>query len=971
MREQLRRCFGSALCGLVVWTTGIVTAGEPLPPPDALEATFRVPTDAVKPWAYWWWIKGNVTESSITRDLEQMKQKGFTGLLMFDARGYHEDHLPPPLARMEFMSSEWRRMLRFGMKEAARLGLTMSVNLSSCAGALRGPWDVGDDAPKRLVWASQQIVGGKRWDGELPHGTWGRSWEIALLAARQDTPDADRKTATPPVVEVIDLTDRVSAGRLTWDAPPGRWTLLRFAQTVIEGHEHDVDILDAPAVTRYFDRMGRALLDDAGPLAGKTLTHFYSVSWEGATPTWTRDFEQHFQRYRGYALRPYLPVLAGMTVRSREISERFVRDYHKTLGECFRDHCYGTLRDLCHAAGLQWHSESGGPWDRKIPSFQHADQLAFLGRNDMPQGEFWYPERGLNRPIAMAAHLYGRPLAAAEAFTHMRPHWSVYPAILKPCADAAFCDGINHLVWHTFTASPPEFGKPGIEYFAGSHLNPNVTWFEQSGAFLTYLARCQCLLRQGRPVCDVLCYTGDRPYLHWGRGKKWTENATLNLPPGYTYDLVNTDVLLERLAVKDGRLVLPEGMSYRLLVVDLEDETAPLPALRKITELARAGATVVLGRRRPQRTAGLSDYPACDDQVRQLGAELWGPSDAPSGAHAVGQGQWVRGLTLEDALRSAAVLPDVVGPWEYAHRQDQDANFYFLAGTGAAGVTFRVRGQEPELWDPVTGRIHDAVAWRETADGRTVVPLTLPENGSVFVVFRRPAESRRLVSVTAPDDGLEIEGRGPNRLRLRLWRAGRYALTTAGTQAVVIDVQQVPAAQALDGPWEVKFAPGWGAPATAVFERLVSWTDHPDAGIKYFSGTATYRKSIDLTHRQTLEPVRLELGAAKHIAQVRLNGQTLGVVWTAPWRVDLTGLVKPGRNELEIDVTNVWVNRLIGDAGLPEEKRLTKTHARRPPGDTSRLAHLKGYKADDPLLPSGLLGPVRLEFGVRVERELP
>lgn len=885
-----------------------------------LASEFQTPSDTVKPWCYWWWVKGNVTPESITRDLEQMKQKGFAGLLMFDARGYHEDHLPPPPARMEFMSPEWRRMLKFAMAEASRLGLEVSVNLSSCAGALRGPWPVGDDAPKKLLWASTEIQGGKAVTCQLPGDDWGQVWEVAVVAARHGGNDPKS-----PVVEVVDLSGKTSEGRLAWDAPPGRWTLVRFACITEQGHENDVDILDAKAVEKYFRRMGHALLEDAGPLAGKTLTHLYSVSWEGAAPTWTLTFEKEFQDRRGYSLRPWLPVLAGLTVNSAEVSQRFLRDYHVTLSDCFRDNCYGTLRELCHQAGLKWHSESGGPWNRKLPSFEHADQLAFLGRNDMPQGEFWYPYRGLNRPPAMAAHIYGRPLAATEAFTHMRPHWSVYPALLKPCADAAFCEGVNHFIWHTFTASPPEFGKPGIEYFAGSHLNPNVTWWEQAGPFLTYLARCQAMLRHGQPVADVCCYTGDSPYLHWGRGEKWCEKPSLVLGKGYTYDLLNTEVLLSRISVKDGRVVLPEGLSYRMLVLDLENDIAPPEALRKIVELAQAGATVVLGERRPQRTPGLAGFPACDDEVQRLADQLWEAGEAKPGVRQIGKGKIYAGMKLDDVLKSEKILTDFDGPWDYTHRSSAETDVYFVVGSGEAECLFRVRDRLAELWDPVSGRT-SSVASQEHEDGRTAVSLSLPQNGSVFVVFRSAAEGRRL-PVAAP--------------------AGEA---------------QPAETQTLTGPWEVRFAPGWGAPESVVFESLRPWNEHANEGVKFFSGTATYRKSFDLSETQAKSPIQLDLGEIKYIADVRVNGKPLGVVWTAPWSVDLTGIVQPGKNLLEIDVTNLWVNRLIGDAQLPEEKRFTKTHARRTAADQGPHAHLRGYKADDPLLPSGLLGPVRLEF---------
>ena len=238
--------------------------------------------------------------------------------------------------------------------------------------------------------------------------------------------------------EVVNLTESIDPqGHVTWDVPPGRWRLVRFVYTLIQGADSDVDMLDPQAVETYFNRFGKTILADAGPLVGTTLTHFYSVSWEGATPTWTRGFDREFEKYRGYAVWPYLPVLTGMTVKSSEVSRRFLRDYSRTLSDCFRINCYETLGKLCHAAGLKWHSESGGPWRRDSLLFAEADALEFWGRNDMPQGEFWWPGtpaigRGNGRLAAMAAHIYGRPLVSIEAFTHMRPHWSAYPAALKP-----------------------------------------------------------------------------------------------------------------------------------------------------------------------------------------------------------------------------------------------------------------------------------------------------------------------------------------------------------------------------------------------------------------------------------------------------------------------------------------------------------------------------------------------------------
>jgi hypothetical protein len=902
--------------------------------PVSLDQSFRNVPDEAKPWVYWWWVNGNVDEKTITRDLDAMKQAGIGGLLMFDARGYHDDHIGPVPVKMEFMGAEWRKMLKFAIEKAGTLGLEVSVNLSSCAGALKGPWEVGganfasptNDVPKKLVWTATEIKGPKfTFELKKPEGR--QFWDIGVIGVRHDDApaklsdkwqDAMPKPGSQPVVtEVVDLTSRVDKqARLTVDVPKGRWTLLRFGYMTMDGDPahagqlvtaHDVDVLDPDAVERHFNRMAKPIMEDAGELAGKTLTHFYSVSWEGAIPTWTRTFEQEFVRRRGYPVRTWLPALAGFTIKKSDESERFLRDYYKTLGECFRDNFYGKMQALCAKAGLKWHAESGGPWNRKLVAFAEADQLSFLGRTDMPQGEFWFTgdpakrRQDMNRPQAMAAHIYGKKLAATEAFTHMVQHWSAHPAALKPFGDLAFCDGVNHFIWHTFTASPAEFGKPGIEYFAGTHLNPNVTWFPQARAFLDYLARCQFMLRQGNPVVDVAVYTGDKPYQHWGRGTNWSERATLQLPRGLNYDLVTTEVLVDRMyASGGGGLYCAPGITNRLMVVDLDEEAISPFALRKISSL-RGSVSVVLGTRKPQRALGLANYPQSDKAVQSIADTLWAK---PS--------------SFAEAMDARRLLPDFEGPFDWTHRRDGNTDIYFVAGKGTADCTFRVFEKKPELWDPVTGRITAAPTWRFTYDERTAVTLTLPENGSVFVVFRSADMPRQ----SAPPS--------------------------------------LPVEMVLDGPWHVSFEHGRGAPASATFEQLIAWDKHSDDDIKHFSGTATYKKTFELTKEQAKKSVRLQLGEVKCIAEVRLNGKDLGVVWTAPWSVDLTGAVKPGKNEVEIEVTNTWVNRLIGDAGLPENKRITKTNVRFLPEPAKRS--FQGFSPKDPLMTSGLIGPVRLEF---------
>jgi hypothetical protein len=956
------------------------------------EAEFRnVPPDS-RPWVYWWWLKGNVSEASITRDLEAMQQQGVGGVLLFDPRGYHDDYytgnVPVQLGiKHEFMSTGWREMVKYAVREADRLGLTMSINLANTGGALRGPWDMGADGPKRLLWSAANVSGPLQISAELLKPAFKEYfWDVKLLAVQLDAKllrdssqgDIDlnsrwyevvngEKGDAAQVKQVLDLDEFVQDGRLNWQVPAGCWRIIRFACAVFaeEGHHGgtsagagSVDILNAGAVKKYFTKMGDTLLDDAGDLAGKVLTHFYNVSWEGTYPNWTLGFAEEFLKYHGYGIEHYLPVLTGMIVENMEVSQRFMDDYYRTVSDCFLNNSYKQIGELCHARGIKWHSENGGPWNREAPIFIQADMLSFWGSNDMPQGEFWVDRDRLHRInarfAAMAAHIYGRRLVSMEAFTHMDYHWSKYPAYLKPVADRNFADGANLFVWHTFTSSPIDVGKPGYEYFAGTHINTNITWWDKSHAFMEYLGRCQYLLQQGTYVADICVYVSDKNYVRWGRGEKWHEKASLT-PEGHQYNLLNTDVLVNRLRYDDGRLVLPGGMQYDMLVIDLEDNTIPEDAMQKISDLAAAGATIVLGANKPVRATGLKNYPESDRTVLQLAERLWkGGSSA--------KGNVFSGTSMAEVLKHTKRLPDFEGPFEYIHRRQGDIDIYFVSGSGNAECTFRVQSKEPELWDPVDGMVREAVMYDEIVDGRTIVPIDLSQNGSVFVVFRRPRSAERIVSASGSVDGLEIIERDQAGLKLQFWQGGTVEFTMASGKTVKT-VSDIQSPVTLTGSWQVKFAPDWGGPQTTTFDELMLWNEHEVDGIKYYSGSAAYFKTFQLTAEQAQGPARLQLGEVHDIARVQFNGTDLGVVWTAPWSVDVSEAVKAGENELNIEVTNCWANRLIGDAGLPAAERYTETNVRLVP-DRGAFQDYESYSAKDELMPSGLLGPVRIEFGV-------
>lgn len=970
-------------------TTGEKETGEETPEIKISESDFRSVPDDYKPWVYYWWLKGNVTKEQITRDLEEMQKKGIGGFLLFDSRGYHDGYsdgiVPVPLnIKYEFMSPEWREMVKFTMQEANRLGLKISINIANTGGYLRGPWDMKEDGPKQLIWTASTVSGPAKVSVQLETPSDQKYFrDVALIAVKiksngkstEKTTNFNEgwKTVTTPAEnspvagEIIDLKDKIGNGTLQWDAPEGEWRILRFGYHVI-GEEGSVDILNPEAVTKYFHLMGTEILKDAGPLAGVTLTHFYNVSWEGGQPDWTVNFESDFKKYCGYDIQQYMPILTGMSAEDHQINERFMRDYLKTVSDCFKHNCYETIGELCHSNGIQWHSEDGGPWWRTAPMFKEADQLTFWGRNDMPQGEFWCSNtddlhtKSNVRYAAMAGHIYGNPLVAVEAFTHMAQHWTKYPAYLKPFADINFIDGANFFIWHTFTASPLELGKPGYEYFAGTHINPNVTWWDKAGGFFDYLGRCQYLLRKGNFVADICCYVNDKNYVTWGRGEKWNQNSTLAPVKGFTYDLLSSEVLINRLSVKNGRLVLPDGMSYKLLVVDLDEPVIPVEVLKKITELVKNGATVVLGQNKPKRTPGIGNYPECDREISNLADKLWSKDTDQMLVRTLGKGKIYFGTNMEEILKHNNILPDFEGPFEYIHRAGGNLDIYFLSGEGKAESTFRVNGKKPEIWSPVTGQTNEAVSYNSTDDGRTTVLLDLPENGSAFVVFWEKAEKDHFVSIDGPENP-EITAKEEGSSKFVFWKNGDYNFTTTSGNTEKISASVAPSLE-MTGTWNVTFVPATGVKAIkTTLEKLTLWNENTDPAIKYFSGTATYTNSFKLNAEQANSPARLQLGEVHDISHVWVNGQDIGIIWTDPWSVNLTGVLNEGTNELKIEVTNCWANRLIGDAGLPENKWTTKTNVRRVPDRSEYKQGYQAFSAKDALLPSGLLGPVFIEFG--------
>ncbi len=729
------------------------------------------------------------------------------------------------------------------------------------------------------------------------------------------------------VREVVDVTAQVDrAGGLKWDAPTGEWTILRYV-CMVTGEKLKVpspasdgfasDHLSAEATRIHMNHVVAQLRAGLGDdLAASGIRNLYLASYEVVGRVWSPVFAGEFMRRRGYDLAPYLPAIFGARIGDEEMTERFLFDYRKTLGEVVVDAYYRTAREVAHAAGLTIKSEAGGPG----PPIHTPPMDALLahGAVDSVQGEFWpfWPDNDALQVIkepASAAHIYGKRVVHLEAFTSFQ-HWAEGPQDLKPSADRVFTEGGNHFVWHTWTHQAPDYGLPGLVYGAGTHLSRSVTWWPKAKPFIDYLARSSFLLQRGLFAADVLYYYGDG-----GANFVLPRKNPATLGPGYDYDVTNADVLLNRFTVRDGRLTLPEGTSYAVLVLPDRDDIYP-PVLAKIEELVAAGATVV--GRKPTRASGLEKFPASDARVREIADRLWGDLDGKSRTSRVhGKGRIFSGVPERAVLMTLGVAPDFVASpaLDFTHRRDAEGEIYFVRNKTNAAVAetamFRAGDRTPEFWDPISGKISRAPAFRRTP-ARIEVPLTFAPHGSTFVIFRERSTVPPLAVTDEKAAGL-------------------------------------PAPLSLDRDWTLDFASPLGAPSSITLPQVGPWTKTADATLKTFSGTGTYRKTFTLPAgwRTSRRRIDLDLGQLWNIGEVFLNGKSLGVLWTPPFRVDATAALREGENQLAVEVINTWQNRLIGDARLPAAERRTRTNI--------LVSQRKPWKDLEPI-ESGLFGPVRL-----------
>lgn len=806
-------------------------------------------------------------------------------------------------------------------------------------------------------------------------GKNGSVWRIS----KRSTEAEITKNLCVPLNKIINLTDKLNPdGTLNWKAPKGNWTILRIGHTST-GHTNatggggkglECDKFNPEAVKLQFENWYGEALKHGGPeIAKKVLSIFHVDSWECGSQNWSPVFKTEFLRRRGYDLTPYLPIMTGLPVESTSVSENFLYDIRKTISELVVDQFYKTLAKLAKDQGVTFTAESIAPT-------MMSDGLMHYKTVDIPMGEFWLNSPTHDKPNDMldaisGAHIYGKNIIQAEAFTAVRMDWNESPANMKTLQDRNYALGINKLVYHVFTHNPWTDRKPGMTLDGvGLYFQRDQTWWKAGKAWIEYAERTQNLLQQGKPVVDIAVFTGEElprrsvlpdrlvetlpgifdadvvaaekkrlanvgePLRQVPAGVTHSANMAdpenwVNPLRGYAYDSFNPDVL-STASVKDGNVVFESGATYKILVFTGKLKMNPnyqyisYRTVKKLLELIKAGAKVIVADK-PLYQNGLKQVSKTEfDRVVN---EIWDKNVKPNLIKKIGLGVVVKAPYYGENFHQIRIETDFFaledGPINepfiyaknvaYTHRKTDEKDIYFISNQVAKErkfrFSFRVKDKVPLVYDVVNNEITNIKQW-SAFNGRTVFNLKLEPNQSVFVLFEKPTNQKEF-------------NQGKN------WSNFKTI-------------------QDISHSWQAKFDTAYSGPSKAItFNDLTDWTQNTDSLVKYYSGTVTYSKNFtfdgDLKNK-----IWLDLGEFSSIAEVKINGINCGTLWTAPHRLEISKAIKKGENQITIEVTNTWANRLIGDSKLPENKRITKTTA---------PFRLEGK----PLNPAGLVGPVVIQ----------
>ena len=964
-----------------------------------MKRMFVSPPESARPGVYWYFMDGNLSKEGMTKDLESMKQTGI-GFVVF-----LEVNVGIPRGHVDFLSTEWKDCFKHAVKECERLGITMILGIGPGWTGSGGPWVKGEESMRHLVAATTRVSGGSKQtillEKPLPKPPYfgesaftpelKKKWQdyyedVAVLAfpaingkvcmkdieekalyyrapyssvpgVKQFIPREEQDKPMKPgdavaVDQIIDLTALLEGETITWDVPSGDWMIMRFGirnngavtrPAPLPGVGFECDKTDTTALMAHLRTFTGELFELLGErdttLAGG-LKILHMDSWEMGAQNWSPRLREEFKKRRGYDPQPYFPVYVGLVVGDKNISERFLWDLRQTMQELMLENHSLFVKAYAHQHGMQLSIE---PYD-----MNPMQDLELGASADIPMCEFWSPG-GFNTSFSAIegsslANIKGQRVVPSEAFTAAGDGWRQHPASMKNQTDWAFAAGINRLTYHTFQhQSLPDSLRPGMTMGPyGVHWDRNQTWWPYVDAYHTYVARCQYLLQKGQTVADILYLAPEEAPFVFRAPKSALIGDYMPDKREYNFDACPPS-LLYTASVEDGKIKFPSGMEYRLLVLPAF-KTMTLDLLEKIESLVKDGA-VVMGLP-PLQTPGLTNYPDSDRKLQEGVKKLWGENKLPEGLifHTYGNGCIVWGTDVQHhldnlypdfdltsrVLREMQVPVDFIsdqGTVRYIHKQVDEVDYFFVSNRIDKDMSvyahFRTSGKQPYLWDPVTGKI-SLIPVSIDNGKQTSLELSFAPYQSYFVFF----SGKRLSSAETNIKGKRV-------------------------------------LMSLLGPWSVSFEPKWGGPLQVEFQTLQDWSKQTDPGIRYYSGTAVYAKQFD--YKETLSgSVFLDLGIVKNIARVWLNGQNLGTIWTSPWQVDITGVLKEGKNELRIEVTNLWGNRLIGDEQQENDGVVNGQwpewllRGEKRPSSRYTFSTYSHYTKDSPLLESGLLGPVHI-----------
>ncbi len=951
------------------------------------EGFLNPPIDA-RPKALWCWVDGNFDKDEITRELKEAKAKGMAGFDIWDV--WHvvdETNIMPE--GPAFMSEPYTEAIAHAIEEATRQDMELGVIISSGWNA-GGSWVKPEHATMGLFRSKIIASGPSELNKSLPfpelpeeYGRWGP----ALIEKDSDGLPVFYKDIAVVAVplgkdklepeQVISLADKMSTdGTLTWEVPDGTWEITRYVctntgQPMIAHTPNSagpmLDHFNPEATKAHIDYFAEKLLAKLGTFENKALRYFYTDSYEVRGDLWTPKMAKEFESRVGYSMIPYLPVFDGKIITNKEITDRFLFDYKKVLSDLIIEGHYAKASEVCKDYGLVFSAEAGGPG----PPVHNCpfESVKSSGSVDIPRGEFWHnrndrPGRSADlvqiiKGVASATHLYNRKYVEAEAFTSVQL-WQESPGDLKPTVDRFFCEGLNRIVFHTWPHTPPEAGLPGWNYSFGTQIGETRIWWPKAKPFMDYLSRCSFLLQEGNFVGDVLYYYGDRAPNFPG-----VKKIDPSLGFGFDYDVTNTEILLQ-LEIKNGKLTLPHGQEYEVLILP-DDQSMNPEVLEKLRTMVENGATVI--GKKPVKSYSLSNFKENDQRIRNMAKSLWGDVDSVNiQERKVGKGKIVWGKSIRQVLADKGVGPDVSlsrnidsTDIDFIHRKMKNGEeIYFLRNKKDRSIrfeaSFRVKNLQPEKWDPYSGKITDQRILAPES-GYIRIPVDLAPFGSMFYVFRKPVKNVYYNKVLQGGNLVFPSKETPIEFDTD------KAFTLISNKN---DKLKIPAAsrknQIIQGSWMITFTDPWDVTFTERTDSLFLWPKHNRHEIKYFSGIASYENSFNLTNIDTAEQkVFLDLGDVKELADVYINGKQVAVIWKSPFVVEITDFIQNGTNNLRIEVANLWPNRMIGDFQLPPGQRKVKSNVvRMPNGWSIPLENLPNEEYG--LLPSGLSGPVILSF---------